>query len=425
MSGASTRRLAARCIFETLNKRQTLDRTFETVKGLNELSDSDRGFVRALVQAVFRELGRIDQILESLVDRPFADLDPVVQALLRVGGVQLWRLGTPPHAGVGETVAASRLEPSASRAAGLINAVLRRASELEVPLDTLPADTIWPDWLRARLSASLSQERLANLATAQLVPPQLHLTAKDPNRSAAELGADLLASGSLALDMGAVTALPGYSAGDWWVQDAAAALPVKVLAPLPGERILDLCAAPGGKTMQLAAAGARVTALDRSESRLRLVEANLMRTGLSKHVDCVAADGRTFTPPSPFDAVLLDAPCSAMGTLARQPEGAWIKRPEDIDRFPKVQAELLSAAYGLVKPGGRIVFCVCTPLASEGREIVAAQVEEGTWTKEPLQATDVPGFENSITDTGDLLTVPHVGAHHDAFFISRLKRPPL
>ena len=425
MSGARTRWLAARCIFETLNKRQTLDRTFETVKGLDDLSDSDRGFVRALVQAAFRELGRIDTLLGTLVDRPFAELDPVVQALLRVGVVQSWRLGTPPHAAVAETVAAARTTPETGRASGLINAVLRRASELEAPLDELPPDAIWPKWLREGLAASLSEDDVRCLAVAQLDTPRLHLTAKDPTRSADMLDADLLENGSLALPMGPVSGLPGYEAGEWWVQDAAATLPVRVLAPQPGERILDLCAAPGGKTMQIAAAGADVIALDRSESRLKRVVENLKRTRLSENIECVVGDGRTYQPDALFDGILLDAPCSAMGTLARQPEGSWIKQPGDIDRFPKVQGELLAAAHDLLKPGGRVVYCVCTPLAREGRDVVERELKRQTWEPEPVRKDEAVGFEAALTAEGDLLTIPRLGDHHDAFFVSRLRKPTI
>ena len=423
MSGASTRRIAAKCVHDTLARRQTLDRTFETTKALGSLSDSDRGFVRALVQAVFRELGRLDRMLDTLVDRPFVNLDPMVQALLRVGAVQLWRLGTPAHAGVGETVAAARSNPETSRASGLINAVLRRASELDRPLDQLPPDAIWPQWLRDGLSGSLSEKQTFELAAAQLDTPRLHITAKDRAQSAHALGAEVLPNGSLALPMGPVSDLAGYASGDWWVQDAAATLPVAVLVPKPDERILDLCAAPGGKTMQLAAAGADVIALDRSAGRLKRVEANLTRTKLSDNVACVVGDGRTYQTDKPFDAVLLDAPCSAMGTLARQPEGAWIKRPDDLVGFPKVQAELLSAAHELLKPGGRLVYCVCTLLSREGQDVVDAACVGEQWERDPILSEESVGFEASITEKGDLLTIPAGDARHDAFFISRLRKP--
>lgn len=425
MSGAQTRRLAALCIHDTLARRQTLDRTFETTKGLTALSPSDLGFVRALVQAAFRELGRIDNLLAEMVSRPFGDLDPMVQALLRVGAVQLWRLDTPPHAGVGETVAAARLDHNTSKASGLINAVLRRAAERDAPLDTLPAQAIWPVWFRDRLSVSLSEHQVNQLAQAQLKTPMLHLTAKAPAKTAKALDGDLLPSGSVSLPMGAVAKLPGYSDGEWWVQDAAATLPVSILAPIANERVLDLCAAPGGKTMQLAQAGADVTALDRSEGRLKRVVSNLDRTQLGDRATCVTADGRTYKPDEPYDAVLLDAPCSAMGTLARQPEGAWIKRPEDLEGFPRVQQDLLAAAHNLVKPGGRMVYCVCTPLVEEGRVVIEDALKGEEWERDPIVSKQMRGFEHCGTPEGDLLTIPSNDEQHDAFFISRLIRRPV
>ena len=175
---------------------------------------------------------------------------------------------------------------------------------------------------------------------------------------------------SIKMPAGDVSALEGYEAGEWWVQDVAAALPVHLLGAHPGETVLDLCAAPGGKTMQLAATGAQVTALDRSAARLERVEENLARTKLDATVEIVTAKLEDWTPPALADRVLLDAPCSALGTLRRHPEGAWIKSSDDIARFPEVQARLIRAAAGMLTPGGTLVYCVCTPLSREGRDVV-------------------------------------------------------
>ncbi|MCI4645087.1 MAG: methyltransferase domain-containing protein [Hyphomonadaceae bacterium] len=418
--GALSRRLAARLLAQTLKQRQTLDQIFSASAELAELERRDAGFVRAMVTGAFRELGRIDDALAGLVERPVEQLDPLVLAFLRIGAVQLWRLDAPVHAAVGETVAAAKAEPGSARAAGLINAVLRRMSEDPARLDGVSATRIWPDWLWAQMKASIGPDRAAALADAQLELPALHLTALDPAATAESLEGTLLPSGSVAVPMGRVSEMEGYGEGGWWVQDAAAALPARILNAQAGEHVLDLCAAPGGKTLQLAAAGAHVTAVDRAASRLTRVHENLARTGFAGQVEVVCADARKFTTTARFDAILVDAPCSALGTLARHPEGAWIKRPQDLEGFPKLQAEILRAAMALLKPGGRLVYCVCTPLKAEGLEVVNLVLKEGLARRIPIHLKEAPGFEACATDPGDLLTLPGPGRRHDAFYIARL-----
>ena len=214
--------------------------------------------------------------------------------------------------------------------------------------------------------------------------------------------------------------MPGYETGEWWVQDAAAALPAKLLAANDTDRIVDLCAAPGGKTLQLAATGADVTAVDRSKPRLERLRENLARTGLSANI--VAANADEWRPDAPVSKLLLDAPCSALGTLRRHPEGAWIKRETEIDRFPAAQARLLAAAAEMVSPGGTVVYCVCTPLKSEGQDIVDQAIADGLYTRQPVVEAEIPGFADCLTAEGDLLTLPKGDAGHDAFYIARLQR---
>lgn len=421
--GVQSRRLAARLLASSLKQRQTLDQVFGTSADLAELERRDAGFVRAMVSGAFRELGRYDLALSTLVERPLDSLDPLVLAFLRIGAVQLWRLGAPVHAAVGETVAAAKADPASARGAGLINAVLRRASEAPELLDQTPVGAVWPDWLRVRMEADLGEVRAMALARAQLDLPELHLTALDPEATAKVLGGTYLPSGSVALPMGRVEEMEGYGEGTWWVQDAAAALPARLLNVMPGEEVLDLCAAPGGKTLQFAAAGAVVTAVDRSAGRLQRLHENLARTGLTDKVEVITADARKLRPGRTFDAILLDAPCSALGTLARSPEGAWIKRPGDLEGFPPLQGEILRAAMGFLKPGGRLIYCVCTPLKAEGVDVVEQAILEGLAVREPICADDVPGFEVCGTETGDLLTLPGSDRRHDAFFVARLTRP--
>lgn len=421
MSGAVTRRAAAELLVLTLEKRRTLDEALAKSGPYNTLEGPDRGFARLMASAALRELGRIDAALAPLLSRPLEAASPAIRALLRIGAVQLWRLETPEHAAVSETVEAAKDWPDARSGGKFLNAVLRRAASEMPDLDALPATAIWPDWLAARFVADLGQAAADALAVHQLSEPPLHLSAKgDPQQVAAETGGTLLPAESIHVSTGPVEALPGFDQGHWWVQDAAAALPARLLAPQPGEAVIDLCAAPGGKTLQLAAMGAKVTAIDRSRPRLARLDENLTRTDLKATV--IAADADTWRPQAPAGKLLLDAPCSALGTLRRHPEGAWIKRAEDVARFPAAQARLLDAAAEMVGPGGTVLYCVCTPLKAEGADIVAAALARGLYARQPVSAAEIPGFEACLTPDGDVLTLPSAGAGHDAFYIARLTR---
>ena len=427
MSGALARRAAADLLFLTLEKRRTLDEAMAASEPFGDLDGSDRAFARAIASAALRELGRIDLALAPLLSRPLQAVSPAIRALLRVGAVQLWRMDVPEHAAVSETVEAAKHWPDARSGGAFLNAVLRRAAASPPDLSALPVTAIWPDWLATAFGDSLGADGAAALATAQLTEPAIYLTAKTSPAAVAEVtGGTLEETGSVRAPGGPVEALAEYGSGDWWVQDPAAALPARLLlsgspSHASGSQpvtAIDLCAAPGGKTLQLCAAGLSVTAVDRSKPRLKRLEENLARTGLSAEI--IAADAETWRPDVPADLLLLDAPCSALGTLRRHPEGAWIKRPEDVARFPDVQYRLLKAATGMVKPGGTIVYCVCTPLKAEGLDVVNRAVAEGLVTRLPVTPEDAPGFADCITDHGDVLTLPGPDGAHDAFFISRL-----
>lgn len=427
MSGAKVRRAAADLLFLSLEKRRTLDQAMAESAPFGDLDGADRAFARAIASAALRELGRIDRALAPLLSRPLQAASPAIRALLRVGAVQLWRMDVPEHAAVSETVEAAKAWPDARSGGAFLNAVLRRAAAERPDLDTLPATAIWPNWLAAAFTESLGPDGAEALACAQLGEPGIYLTAKTNPAAVAEVtGGALEASGSVRAPGGPVEALAEYGSGDWWVQDPAAALPARLLLSGSPSRspeaqpltAIDLCAAPGGKTLQLCAAGLKVTAVDRSKPRLKRLEENLARTGLSAEI--IAADAETWRPAAPADRLLLDAPCSALGTLRRHPEGAFIKRPEDIARFPDVQYRLLKAATEMVKPGGTILYCVCTPLRAEGPDVVDRAVAEGLVRRRPVTAEEIPGFESCLTAHGDVLTVPGPGAGHDAFFMSRL-----
>ncbi|MEM7766570.1 MAG: transcription antitermination factor NusB [Pseudomonadota bacterium] len=436
--GAPARLAAAKVLASVLKSKRTLDDTLATEPDYRALDGSDRGFARAMVSAALRQLGRIDAVLMPLVNRPRGRVSVEVAAVLQIGAAQLWVLETAHHAAVSETVAAAKRWPVSAPATGLINAVLRKAAEATDAFHAQPASATWPNWLQADFKRSLGQAAMERLAAVQQDVPLLHLTARgDAAALAARVAGTVIAPGSVALAAGAVEALPGFSEGEWWVQDAAAALAARVLAPQAGETVFDLCAAPGGKTLQLADAGADVIAVDRSKARLKRLRENLARTGLADRVEIVAAELESWSPAAKADAILLDAPCSALGTLRRHPEGAWIKSREDVERFAGVQARLLAAAGQWLKPGGRLVYCVCTPRAEEGRDIVDAACRDGGWQRDPIGEGVALGFAGSETAAGDLLTVPKTVAgaalsdgpdgfqevfDHDAFFVSRLRR---
>ena len=424
MSHTDARRAAAELLIETLENRRMLDEALASVESYNLLQGPDRGFARAMASAALRQLGRIDQGLAPLLNRPLKDATPAVRALLRIGAAQSWILGTPDHAAVGETVNTAKTMNGAKGATGFLNAVLRKAANDRSRFDAVPPSKTWPSWLNTAFKASVGDAGARALARAQMEEPLLHLTARsgDGAALAKQTGGAQIGASSVTVPTGTVEIIPGYETGDWWVQDLAAALPVRLLAPQPGESVIDLCAAPGGKTLQIAASGADVIAVDRSKKRLQRVHDNLERTKLAERVEVIAANAETWRPQKLADAALLDAPCSALGTLRRHPEGAWIKDPDAIARFPDIQERLLRASADMVKPGGRVVYCVCTPLAREGTEVVNAAVSAGVFKRSPIAGNIPEPFEHNLTEQGDVLTIPSDKLIHDAFFISVLTR---
>jgi len=424
MSGAFARLAAAQLLMTVLEEGRTLDEALASTDRFDTLKGPDRGFARAMASAALRHLGRIDLGLAPFLDRPLETAPPPSRALLRIGAAQAWLLETADHAAVGETVAAAKMWPRAQRATGFLNAVLRKAVADRTAFDAAPVEAIWPTWFQTAVKAGLGEAGARALAEAQLQMPDTYLTPKsgDPAALAAQVSGEVVGAYSVRVEAGDLEQLPGYEEGDWWVQDIAATLPARLLSPTHGEQILDICAAPGGKTLQLAAADASVTAIDRSKPRLKRLKQNLWRTGFKGKVDVVQADATSWRPPAPVDKILLDAPCSALGTLRRHPEGPWIKSESDVQRFPDIQERLLRAAAEMLKPGGTLVYCVCSPLPHEGADLVDRIVSDSRLIRQPVEPEDVPGFEGSIQANGDLLSLPNGKFQHDAFYISRLRR---
>lgn len=424
MSGAYARLAAAQLLMTVLEERRTLDEALATTDSFNNLSGPDRGFARAMASAGLRHLGRIDIGLAPFLDRPLETAPPPSRALLRIGAAQAWILDTPDHAVVGETVSAAKLWPRAQRATGFLNAVLRKTVADRAAFDAAPIQALWPDWLNTIIVQGLGEEAAAGLARAQIQQPHTCLTPKDGDAAglATKVEGTVVAGCSVEVKGATIDALPGFEEGDWWVQDVAATLPARLLNATANEAVIDICAAPGGKTMQLAATGASVTAVDRSKPRLKRLKQNLWRTGFKGQVEVVQADATSWKPSAPVDKILVDAPCSALGTLRRHPEGAWIKSPDDVTRFPDIQERLLRSALDMLKPGGTLVYCVCSPLPHEGVDVVNRVLADAKAQRDRINPGEVQGFETSVTELGDVLTLPNAQFGHDAFYIARLKR---
>ena len=370
---STARRAAAVLVAEVLDHGRTLDDALTTTKSFSALEGRDRAFARAIASATLRRLGGIDAVLARYLQKPLADSAALARSILRTGAAQLLVLGSPPHAVVSESVSVAQSARSAQPFAKLVNAVLRKvATDGAEAFAAQPPGADLPDWLFARWRAAYGDEAADAIARALRAEPPLDITVKsDPAHWAATLGGRVIDGDSVRLDGGGeITALPGFAEGAWWVQDAAAAAAVRLLGDVAGHGAIDLCAAPGGKTMQLARAGAEVTALDQSATRMERVAQNLARTNLSASL--VVADAREWDTAERFDIVLLDAPCSATGTLRRHPDVAWLRRPGDIAALTALQASLLDRAIDLARPGGRILYVVCSLEPEEGPGAIEA-----------------------------------------------------
>lgn len=427
--GLASRRVAARALTLTLKQQRTLEAALERQEEFSALPPEDRAFARAISAATLRRLGQTEAILNAFLSKPLAETSEGARTLLLTGAAQLLWLGVPAHAVVSSAVNLAAERNDARKLKGLINAVLRKvATEGRTRIaQTSPRDNL-PDWMRRSWRKSFGPAGLGRICEALTHPPALDLTLKegeDAARWAETLDARILPNGSLRREtVRDVTALPGYGDGVWWAQDAAASLPARLLDAQPGETVVDLCAAPGGKTMQLAASGARVTAIDNSEHRLERLRENLVRTGLDARV--LATDGRGWTPKRPVDAVLLDAPCTATGTLRRHPEAAWIKRETDVDKMAELQMALTKAAGKMLKPGGRLILCTCSLQYEEGEGLAkAVQRKLPELKAAPFEKSEVPGVEDALNPDGFVRTTPAFWPDYggmDGFFIARFRR---
>lgn len=422
------RAIALGLLQDVLRRGRALDEVLAANANLSALESRDRAFVRLLVATTLRRLGQIDGAIDARLQRPLSPRHAKVRDILRLGAAQVAFLDMAAHAAVDTSV---ELVGSGGQAGmkGLVNAILRRIAEAGALQKDDPDRLNVPGWLWREWEAAYGPDTAAAVARANLSEAPLDITLKSPTEAslwADRLDAEILPTGTLRRAGGGdVTTLPGFSEGEWWVQDAAAALPARLLGDVSGMRIADFCAAPGGKTAQLAAAGARVTAVDLSEKRLRKLTENLARLRLA--AETVVADAAKWKPERPFDAVLLDAPCTATGTLRRHPDIAWSKTPQDLKRLATLQDRLLRAAVTMVKPGGLLIYATCSLQPQEGEERIAALLtaEPGV-VRSPLAPGEPSGLPpDAVTQDGDLRTLPCHWADRggmDGFFGARLRR---
>jgi 16S rRNA (cytosine967-C5)-methyltransferase len=420
--GLAARRIAADILDGVLHKRRTLDEQLDggaAHPGLKTLSDRDRALMRRLVATILRRLGTLGHVLSRLLDRGIPTDAPRAQSALLIGAAQILWMDVPDHAAVDLSVRLVQSDRRAAKYAGLVNAVLRRCAREGQPLiDEVKSQTLdLPPWLLARWTTHYGEAVARDIAVAIGHEPSLDITVKsDAAQWATRLHGETLPTGSVrTLLQGSVTMLPGFAEGQWWVQDAAAALPARLFGDIAGKTIADLCAAPGGKTAQLAQAGARVIAVDRSPGRMTRLRDNLARLSLpAEQVVADAAEWQAGNGSIGFDGVLVDAPCSSSGTIRRHPDVAWLRQEADIGALMALQKRLLQRAVALLKPGGTLVYCTCSLEPEEGEQAIAELLAaESAVRRAPIDAGEVAGLAEIVTAEGDLRTLPCHLPHDD------------
>ena len=437
-AGLGTRRLAVRLIEAVLRHGQTLEDalTREERHDAPALEPRDRAFAHMIAATVLRRRGSLDAVLAGFIARPLPKEAARAQSILLTAAAQVLLLDTPRHAAINLAVEQCRRDQDARHFDKLANAVLRKVANdgpaVLAKLDWPRTDI--PDWIWKRWSVAYGPDLARAIAAASLREAPLDIAVKvaaDAEIWATRLGGQLLSTGSIRLAThGRVETLEGFAEGAWWVQDAAAALPARCLGDISGRTVADLCAAPGGKSAALAAAGAKVTAVDISPERLTRLTENMTRLGFAGTVDTVAADILAWSTDKTFDAVLLDAPCTSTGTIRRHPDLLHLKRQGDITRLATLQGKLLAKAATLVKPGGKLVYCTCSIEPEEGAAVVDAFLQQSSaFRRVGIAAAEISAEPAWITPSGDLRTLPcHLPLEPperggmDGFFAARLVR---
>lgn len=435
VEGLAARRIACVAFTSVLNDQIPLEEALESAFAAADaktpgrpMDQRDRRFARALAIVAFRHFGAIDQRLKKFLRKPLPKKAEILRNILRLGLAQLDYMDVPDHAAVSLTVELARSDTVGAHFLPLVNGVMRAAgrdpSSAPGRANTVPA------WLWRRWRAAYGEMDARQILQALVTSPDLDISVKsDPDHWALTLGGTVLPTGSVRItEKTAVEDLPGYEAGEWWVQDAAATLPARLLGPVEGLEVLDLCAAPGGKSAQLLAAGANTTIVDVSAPRLERLRSNLRRLRFDE-AEVITADVLDWSPDRQFDAVLLDAPCSATGTIRRHPDVPHTKTEETIGALASLQAGMLKQARDWVKPGGILIYCTCSLEQAEGEEqiedFLANNADYARRSVEPEEIGHLPG---AITASGDVRTLPFMtypqtdGFGMDGFFIARLVR---
>ena len=398
-----------------------------------EVADGrDRALANRLVTTALRRHGQLTEVIGQLLDKGLPKKSGSFEAVLRLSLAQLIYLPEMgDHSALFLAVEAVKRDPKSRHLAALMNAILRRAQADAAQFRALPGDLLFPQWLKSSWTGAYG-EVIGDFATALVEGAALDLTLKHDNPVLVELlGGRVISGDTIRVDNrdAPVGELPGYSDGRWWVQDAAAAIPARLLTAKAGGRVLDLCAAPGGKTAQLVKAGYQVTAVDNDHGRLDRLRDNLKR--LNYVADVVEADGTAYEGRQAFDGVLLDAPCSATGTFRRHPEVVWHRSAKDIAGRVALQRRFITHAANLLEPGGVLVYCVCSLEPEEG-EAQARWIGENVPALEadPVTADELPGLAMALTPAGHVRTHPGIslgdsggkGDTLDGFFIARFRR---
>lgn len=411
--------------------KQSLDAALEDSPPLKKLSARDRAFTRMLVATTLRRLGQIDDLINKALERPDSIKNDSLKNILRLGVCQLMFMDVPDHAAVDTSVRLTEANAMDSQK-GFVNGVLRTMTrtgkEWLARQDAGRLNT--PEWLLKMWIADFGLRTAAEIAQANLSEATLDITVKDAESKvhwASTLKASELSTGTLRkMSGGAVQDMPGFGEGMWWVQDAAAAIPARLFGNLNGCHVVDMCAAPGGKTMQLAAMGASVTAIDRSAQRLKRVKENLERLRLEEKVEIIASDATVWKPKEAPQRILLDAPCSATGTIRRNPDVPHLKTPQDLQRLVDTQTRILNHAADILGSGGILVYCTCSLQKCEGEDQIEALLKaRPDMQRVPIDLAEVGMYQDFINENGDLRIMPfHLAAHGgiDGFFVSRLTK---
>ena len=418
-TGLPARRAALAILSGVLQKRRPLDAGLDQLAGLQV---RDAGFARALASETLRNMGALDAVLRKFMAKPLAPHKAgTASEILLLGACELLILKVAPHAAVDAANELAAKDSKAVHFKPLINAVLRKvAKEGEAVLSGLDRERLsTPDWLWSRWTAQYGAGTARVIARAHQQAAPVDIVLKSP-AAIFPPSEELFGAVRRLSDSGRIDELPGFAEGDWWVQDAAATLPALLLGDVAGQSVIDLCAAPGGKTLQLAARGAKVIAVEIDAARAERIRENLARTELN--ADIIQADARDFEGGAPF--VLIDAPCTATGTIRRHPDLPWIKGAADVTVSAGAAYEILESGARMVSPGGTLVFAVCSLEREEGEEQIAAFLSgHPEFSRLPITASEVFGHEDWITPDGDLRTLPcYLPGGMDGFYAARLRR---